>query len=43
MMTKPPNSGSPQDPLCKICHKPLRKHSFEEQQECAKKIQEFEQ
>jgi len=35
--------GSPPDPLCRICHKPLREHSFEQQQECAKKIREKEE
>ena len=39
-MNTPPKSGSPQDPLCKICHKSLREHSFAEQQECEKKIRE---
>jgi len=39
-MNTPPKPGSSQDPLCKICHKPLKEHSFEEQQECAKKIRE---
>jgi len=42
-MNTPPKSGSPQDPLSKICHKPLREHSFTEQQECAEKIRENEQ
>ena len=42
-MNDPPKPGSPQDPLCKICHKPLRAHSFQEQQECAEKIRETEQ
>ena len=37
-MTKPPKPGEPGDILCKICHKPLKEHSFEEQQECAKKL-----
>ena len=35
--------GSPPDPLCRICHKPLREHSFGQQQECAKKIRENEE
>ena len=39
-MNEPPKRGNPQDPLCKICHKLLREHSFAEQQECAKKIRE---
>ena len=43
MNKPPPKPGSPQDPLCKICHKPLREHSFTQQQECAKKIRKNEQ
>ena len=39
-MNEPPKSNNPQDPLCKICHKPLRGHSFAEQQDCAKKIRD---
>ena len=35
--------GSPPDPLCRICHKPLREHSFEQQQECAKNIRKNEE
>ena len=42
-MNAPPKSGGTPDPLCKICHKPLREHSFTQQQECAKKIRENEQ
>ena len=42
-MNDPPKPGSPQDPLSKISHKPLREHSFQEQHECAKKIRESEQ
>jgi len=41
-MNEPPKSGSPQDPLCKICHKPLRELSFTVLQECAEKIRENE-
>ena len=37
-MNKPPKPHDSQDPLCKICRKPLREHSFAEQQDCAKKI-----
>ena len=40
MMTEPPKPGKSGDILCKICHKPLKEHSFEEQQECAKKLLE---
>ena len=43
MNEQPPKPGSPQDPLCKICHKPLREHSFQEQQDCAEKIRKNEQ
>ena len=42
-MNEPPKSHDSQDPLCKICHKPLREHSFQEQQACAEKIKENEQ
>ena len=42
-MNEPPKPGSTQDPLCKICHKPLREHSYQEQQKCAEKIRESEQ
>ena len=39
-MNEPPKSHDSQDPLCKICHKLLREHSFAEQQDCAKKIRD---
>ena len=42
-MNEPPKHGNTPNPLCKICHKPLREHSFQEQQECAKKIRKNEQ
>ena len=43
LMNEPPKHGSPQDPLCKVCHKPLREHSFQEQKDCAEKIRGNEQ
>ena len=40
MMAKPPDHEGSPDPLCKICHKPLKEHSFKQQQECSKRIHE---
>jgi len=40
MMTDPPKSDDSPDPLCKICNKPLKEHTFEQQKECSKKILE---
>lgn len=36
MMTAPPNRSFDQGPLCKVCAKPMRKHSFQQQQNCLK-------
>ena len=33
--SRPEKSG---DQLCKICGKPVREHSFQEQQKCAEKL-----
>ena len=35
----PTKSGETQGPLCRICEKPLSEHTFQQQQECAKKMQ----
>jgi len=43
MMNAPPKSGKTQGPLCRICEKPFSEHTFEQQQECAKKMQEKDQ
>ncbi len=33
-MATPPTPKSVSGPLCKICNKPFRDHSFEQQQKC---------
>ena len=38
MMTDPPKSHDSPDPLCKVCNKTLKEHSFKQQQECSEKI-----
>lgn len=36
-MSAPPRAGSTEGPLCPVCKKkPLYRHSWEEQQECAR-------
>ena len=38
MMTEPPPTSESEGPVCKICHKPLKAHTFQQQQECSKKL-----
>jgi hypothetical protein len=37
-MSDPPRPEKSGEPLCKICGKPVRGHSFQEQQKCAEKL-----
>jgi hypothetical protein len=37
-MSDPPRPEKSGEPLCKICGKPVREHSFQEQQKCAEKL-----
>ena len=39
----PTKSGKTQGPLCRICKKPFSEHSFQQQQECAKKMKDKDQ
>jgi len=34
MMAVPPESSFNEGPLCKVCSKPMRSHSFMQQQRC---------
>ena len=38
LMSDPPIPDKSGDQLCKICGKPVREHSFQEQQKCAEKL-----
>jgi len=39
-MTTPPTPKSVSGPICKICKKPTKDHSFQQQQECLRKAKE---
>lgn len=34
MMAAPPEPSLSEGPLCKVCQKPMRQHSFKQQQNC---------
>ena len=38
LMSDPSRPGKSGGQLCKICGKPVREHSFQEQQKCAEKL-----
>ncbi len=33
-MATPPEPKFNEGPLCKVCHKPMREHSFQQQKRC---------
>jgi hypothetical protein len=43
MMNTPPKSGETKGDQWRICEKPLPEHTYQQQQECAKKMQDKDQ
>jgi hypothetical protein len=34
-------AGTPDDKLCKVCHKPLISHSWDQQKVCAQRMSDY--